>query len=41
MKKATDEYRKYQEITLSPVEKEYMATIKDVNATAKKEARKK
>ena len=32
---------KYQEITLSPVEEAYMATIKDVNITAKREARKK
>jgi len=41
MKKAKVEYRKYQEITLSPVEEAYMATIKDVNITAKREARKK
>ena len=40
MKKAKVEYRKYQEITLSPVEEAYMATIKDVNITAKREARK-
>lgn len=41
MKKAKVEYRKYQEITLSPVEEAYMETIKDVNITAKREARKK
>ncbi len=41
MKKAKTEYSKYQEITLSPVEEAYMATIKEVNITAKKEARKK
>lgn len=41
MKKAKVEYRKYQEIILSPVEEAYMATIKDVNITAKREARKK
>ena len=41
MKKAKTEYRKYQEVTLSPVEEAYMATIKEVNATAKEEARKK
>ena len=41
MKKAESEYRKYQENTLSPVEEAYMATIKDVNKTAKKESKKK
>ena len=40
IEKAEVEYRKYQEITWSPVEKAYMATIKDVNITAKREARK-
>lgn len=40
MKKAKTEYRKYQEITLSPVEEAYMKTIHDINATAKKEVRK-
>ncbi len=40
MKKAKEEYRKYQMITLSPVEQAYMKTIKDVNKSAKKGARK-
>ncbi len=30
LSKAKEEYRKYQEITLSPVEEEYMKSIKDV-----------
>ena len=29
MKKAKEEYKKYQELTLSPVEQAYMDTIKD------------
>jgi len=33
IKKATAEYRKFQEQTLSPVEEEYLKSIKD---TAKK-----
>lgn len=37
IKKAKDEYRKYQQITLSPVEEAYMETIKDINNTAKQE----
>ena len=40
MKKAKEEYQKYQTITLSPVEQAYMETIKGVNKTAKKGARK-
>ena len=40
MKKAESEYRKYQENTLSPVEEAYMATIMDVNKTAKQKSRK-
>lgn len=40
IEKATNEYRKYQEITLSPVEEEYMKSIKDVAKTVKKNARK-
>ena len=40
MKKAESEYRKYQKNTLSPVEEAYMATIKDVNKTAKQESKK-
>jgi len=35
--KAKSEYKKYQEITLTPIEKEYMETVKNVNNTAKKE----
>ena len=35
MKKAKEEYKKYQELTLSPVEHAYMDTIKDVNKLAK------
>lgn len=35
IKKAKTEYRKYQTITLTPVEEAYMKTIKDVNKTAK------
>lgn len=40
MKKAKEEYRKYQENTLSPVEEAYMDTIKEVHTTAKREVRK-
>lgn len=40
IKKAKEEYKKYQMITLSPVEQAYMETIKDVNKSAKKGARK-
>ncbi len=40
IEKAKNEYRKYQEITLSPVEEEYLNTIKDVAKTAKKNAKK-
>lgn len=36
MKKAKEEYKKYQEITLSPVEKAYIETIKDAGKSAKK-----
>ena len=41
MKKAKDEYRKYQEITLSPVEEEYLKSIKGVEKEVKKHSRKK
>lgn len=41
MKKAKEEYRKYQAITFSPVEESYMETIKCVNSSAKKGSRKK
>lgn len=40
IKKAKEEYKKYQMIALSPVEQAYMETIKDVNKSAKKGARK-
>ena len=36
MKKAKDEYRKYQEITLSPVEEEYLKNIKGIEREVKK-----
>lgn len=36
IKKAKDEYRKYQEITLSPVEEEYLNSIKSVEKEVKK-----
>lgn len=39
MKKAKEEYKKYQEITLSPVEQAYMETIKGADKSAKKGAR--
>lgn len=40
MKKAKEEYKKYQAITLSPVEQAYMETIKDAGESAKKMTRK-
>ena len=40
MKKAKEEYRKYQAITLSPVEQAYMETLKAAEKSAKKGARK-
>ena len=39
MKKAKEEYRKYQEITLSPVEEEYLKSIKGVEKEVKKKTR--
>ena len=39
MKKAKEEYRKYQQITLSPVEEEYLKSIKDVEKEVKKLSR--
>ena len=41
MKKAKDEYRKYQEMTLSPVEEEYLKSIRGVEKEVKKHSRKK
>lgn len=40
MKKAKTEYKKYQEITISPVEHAYMETIKDAGKSAKRGVRK-
>ena len=40
MKKAKQEYRKYQEITLSPVEEEYLKSIKGLEKEVKKKSRK-
>lgn len=40
MKKAEQEYRKYQGITISPVEQAYMETIKDADQDAKNGVRK-
>jgi hypothetical protein len=34
-----EEYRKYQEITLSPVEEEYLKSIKGVEKEVKKRSR--
>lgn len=39
MKKAKEEYRKYQEITLSPVEEEYLKSINGVSKEVKKRKR--
>lgn len=36
MVKATKEYRKYQTQKLSPVEEEYLESIKNIHSTAKK-----
>ena len=40
MEKATAEYRKYQSQNLSPVEEEYLESIKNLHSTAKKKAKK-
>lgn len=40
MKKAKEEYKKYQAITISPVEQVYMETMKEVGKSAKKGIRK-
>lgn len=40
MEKATEEYRKYQVQNLSPVEEEYLESIKNIHRTAKKKAKK-
>ncbi|MDY6032145.1 MAG: virulence RhuM family protein [Treponemataceae bacterium] len=41
IKKATDEYRKYQILTLSPVEKTYLESIKKVETEVKKKTKEK
>ena len=38
--KATEEYKKYQVQNLSPVEEEYLESIKNIHSTAKKKAKK-
>lgn len=40
IKKAASEYKKYQVQNLSPVEEEYMESIKNLHSTAKKNAKK-
>ncbi len=40
MEKATEEYRKYQDQNLSPVEEEYIESIKNLHSTVKKKAKK-
>lgn len=39
MKKAKEEYQKYQETTITPVDQAYLDTIKDLEKTAKKKSR--
>lgn len=39
MEKATEEYRKYQSQNLSPVEEEYLESIKNIHSTAKKKGK--
>jgi len=40
MEKATEEYRRYQVQNLSPVEEEYLESIKNLHSAAKKEVKK-
>ena len=40
IEKATEEYKKYQVQNLSPVEEEYLESIKNIHSTAKKKAKK-
>jgi len=40
IERATEEYRKYQVQNLSPVEEEYLESIKNLHSTAKKKAKK-
>ncbi len=39
IEKAMEEYRKYQANNLSPVEEEYLESIKNLNSTAKKKVK--
>lgn len=39
MKKAKQEYRRYQEITLSPVEEEYMKSLRGIEKVIKRKPR--
>ena len=39
IEKATKEYRKYQEITVAPVEEAYLDSIKSLEKEAKKKTR--
>ena len=39
MQKAKEEYRKYQQETLTPVEKEYLKSIKGIEKKARKKAK--
>ncbi len=40
IEKATEEYKKYHVQNLSPVEEEYLESIKNIHSTAKKKAKK-
>ena len=40
IEKATEEYKKYQIQNLSPVEEEYLESIKNIHSTAKKKVKK-
>ena len=40
IEKATEEYKKYQVQNLSPVEEEYLESIKNIHSSAKKKAKK-
>ncbi len=40
LQKAKEEYRKYQEATLSPVEEAYIETVKEADKTVKRELKK-
>lgn len=39
IKKATEEYRKFEKHNLSPVEEEYLESIKNIHNTIKKSGR--